>query len=247
MNPLFRAASVTSASPMETDKTDPVHKMETESHQDLLEAGDCNQYEEIARKEIGDPQKYLDTYKRRSFSKTIGIIQNSHWKVESSLLFKSKSEGNLNELIDDEQKPSILKTIYRSLMRKQKYKVTKELHYSSPCLLNVGPRDTESNHVKMQKEEKILNSLPMMSPDSSTYHQPLFSCFNTQKPTMPSHKNVLRPRDVKESFLNLSDLVKLFLQFSATVKIDRFSVTDITCELCAIHHPFSLQLTVVTM
>ena len=129
-------------------------------------------------------------------------------------LLKSKSEGNLSELVESEPKPSFFQSIYRGLMTRHKKHEqgmkAKSFYQSSPCLAY------DENEIEMTEQRKTpffqkppyqedqMKSLPFLhesrgeSLNSNFFHQPLFSCFNTvAKPMMPNHKSVQRPRDVK--------------------------------------------------
>ena len=165
-------------------------------------------------KTIGDPEKLETPSKQgRDMPNVLQKFKKPRGEHQGRLL-KSKSEGNLSELVESEPKPSFFQSIYRGLMTRHKKQEqgmkAKSFYQSSPCLAY------DENEIEMTEQRKTpffqkppyqedqMKSLPFLhesrgeSLNSNFFHQPLFSCFNTvSKPMMPNHKNVQRPRDVK--------------------------------------------------
>ena len=166
-------------------------------------------------KQIGDPEK-IENYGKveqggesiRYIRKSVHIFRNPIVEHQARLL-KSKSEGNLNELVEKEPKPSFLQSIYkRGLMtrsKKQEKDLRKGLfHQSSPCLVStvsdIGmteqAKETTFKKISCCQEEQM-QSLPLFcesrgeSLNSYFIQQPIFFCFTAgSRPIMPNHKTV---------------------------------------------------------
>ena len=64
-------------------------------------------------KQISDPEKIGES--KSDICKSVHIFRKPRVEHQARLL-KSKSEGNLNELVEKETKPSFFQSIYRDLM-----------------------------------------------------------------------------------------------------------------------------------
>ena len=126
-------------------------------------------------------------------------------------LSRSKSENNLKEL--KEEKPSSLfGSSFKNLWRKKEEEEVKVMEISSP-MLNRRPMILKTGHQESLGENLNFSSMTDLrrEPASSEqrnffFQRPIFSCFYgsnkeskewTEERSMPNHKTMTRPRDVK--------------------------------------------------
>ena len=178
--------------------------------------------ENITQIIIGDPESKRHKARQGVLQKSVRLFRKSKSTPDS--FFKSKSEGNIKELVDNESKPSLLQSYKGSLL--QIYKGFTSLNLRSPdrrvpCMEAPGFLSLREEVSNLDDNQRMIcklsqpgsSSLPPVMSDSSCaegFQSSLFSCFTAgSKPMMPNHRNVLRPRDIKER-LCLSPLLSHF-------------------------------------
>ena len=126
-------------------------------------------------------------------------------------LSRSKSENNLKEL--KEEKPSSLfGSSFKNLWRKKEEEEVKVMEISSP-MLNRRPMILKTGHQESLGENLNFSSMTDLRRDPASseqrnffFQRPIFSCFYgsnkeskewTEERSMPNHKTMTRPRDVK--------------------------------------------------
>ena len=121
---------------------------------------DMDKQEIVNLKQIGDPEKLknYEIFKHGGESgsvlqKSVHIFRKPRVEHQARLL-KSKSEGNLNELVDNEPKPSVFKSINRGLMTRSKKQGIdpnrRSFHQSTQCLVSTGKEMRWQNEQKRQ-------------------------------------------------------------------------------------------------
>jgi hypothetical protein len=214
INPLFEQTSLNDPDLEKTEISSP-NSMEDPLSQQIATNTEKATMDkpEIARlKQIGDPEKMENHRKVKQGGESKSVLQRSvrifrKPRVEhQARLLKSKSEGNLNELLETEPKPSFFQSIYRGLMTRSKKQDVdlkrRPFYQSTPCLVSTGS-DIEMTELtkaatlqgQSYNQEDQLQSFPLFhesrgeSLHTNLFQQPLFS-----KPIMPNHKTVQRPR-----------------------------------------------------
>ena len=148
-------------------------------------------------KTIGDPEtNSTKLFLRKS-------KQFFRYRKDSSSIFKSKSEGNIKELVESEPRNTFMQSLYRGLTSLNfKYSEKMPNTESENTFLSLGSEVTTLNHnqenvSRMRKQEiPSMKSLPCLSQPES-----LLSCFALGgKQIKPNHRNVLRPRDIKVKY-----------------------------------------------
>ena len=150
-------------------------------------------------------------------------------KIPQDSFFKSKSEGNIKELVDNESKPSLLQSLYKgftssmnlkSAERKVQQQATANMEDSGFLSLRAEVAHLDDNQrmiCRLSGGGTDSASLPpvITAPNCSDgCEASLFSCFSAgSRPIMPNHRNVLRPRDIKEH-ISVSLSLSLMLQFN---------------------------------
>ena len=146
-------------------------------------------------KTIGDPEiNSTRTFLRKSkqfFRKP---------RDSSSAIFKSKSEGNIKELVEREPRSTFMQSLYRGFTSLNfRYSEKMPNTESENTFLSLRPEVTTLNHnqenvSRMRKQEiPSMKSLPCLSQSES-----LLSCFALGgKQIKPNHRSVQRPRDIK--------------------------------------------------
>ena len=122
-------------------------------------------------------------------------------------LSRSKSENNLRDLKEEKPPSSLFSSSFKNLWRKKEEEV-KVMEISSP-LLNRRPMVLKSQgQESLDKESLTFSSMTDLrvgrdagsEQQRAFFQKPIFSCFmNTKEEerSMPNHKTVTRPRDVK--------------------------------------------------
>ena len=127
-------------------------------------------------------------------------------------LSRSKSENNLRDLKEEKPPSSLFSSSFKNLWRKKEEEV-KVMEISSP-LLNRRPMVLKSQgQESLDKESLTFSSMTDLRVGRDTgseqqrafFQKPIFSCFMNTKErelkeeerSMPNHKTVTRPRDVK--------------------------------------------------
>ena len=152
-------------------------------------------------KTIGDPEINSKPYKNL-LRKTKPLFRIP----KDSFIFRSKSEGNIKELVDREPRSTLMQSLYRGFsslnFKHSEQKTPKtEMEYT---FLSLGPEVTTLNHnqehvSRMRKQEiPSMKSLPCLSQSQSDLQFSLLSCFASGgKQMKPNHRSVQRPRDIK--------------------------------------------------
>ena len=132
-------------------------------------------------------------------------------KESKSFLVKSRSEGNIKELIDKDSKPSLFTSLYRgfsSMSFRCPEQKQDDTDYTSPANypLSLGNEVSSlgEHQLTVQKLRNKETSPSVESDVRDGRHTSLFSCFSSNlgnKAIMPNHRNFMRPRDVKEYFV----------------------------------------------
>ena len=144
-------------------------------------------------KTIGDPEiNSTKSFLRKS--------KKFFRKPRDSSIFKSKSEGNIKELVEKEPRSTIMQSLYRGFSSLNfGYSEKMPNTESENTFLSLGPEVTTLNHnqenVSRMRNQEIpsMKSLPCLSQSES-----LLSCFALGgKQIKPNHRNVQRPRDIK--------------------------------------------------
>ena len=233
-NPLFKHHAETSHRLLKSDEEGghPVRKIESqynsvvksERHTVVKQADEETVYTSSGRNyqnhkaseeypiiSIGDPEKCIPKGQIHTnvFRQSLKHIKARKNTAYPSNLLRSKSEGNIHELIMKEEKPSLFKSIKRFVSRGNKSKDSVgssrgyDFYQSTPCLASME-NEFEIDRCKRSRtmcEDDDVHSLPLFfKSKGEALHQQttLFSCFNSgTRPIMPNHKNVQRPRDVK--------------------------------------------------
>ena len=127
-------------------------------------------------------------------------------------LSRSKSENNLRDLKEEKSPSSLFSSSFKNLWRKKEEEV-KVMEISSP-LLNRRPMVLKSQgQESLDKESLTFSSMTDLrvgrdagsDQQRAFFQKPIFSCFMNTKErelkeeerSMPNHKTVTRPRDVK--------------------------------------------------
>ena len=121
-------------------------------------------------------------------------------KPRDSSIFKSKSEGNIKELVEREPRSTFMQSLYRGFSSLNfRYSEKMPNTESENTFLSLGPEVTTLNHnqenVSRMRNQEIpsMKSLPCLSQSES-----LLSCFALGgKQIKPNHRSVQRPRDIK--------------------------------------------------
>ena len=140
---------------------------------------------------------------------------------DTSSIFKSKSEGNIKELVEKEPRSTIMQSLYRGFSSLNfGYSEKMPNTESENTFLSLGPEVTTLNHnqenVSRMRNQEIpsMKSLPCLSQPES-----LLSCFALGgKQIKPNHRSVQRPRDIKVNKIE-KELIN-FLQTRATAIYD---------------------------
>ena len=154
---------------------------------------------------IGDPEEKKHKARESVLQKSMRMLRKS--KIPQDSFFKSKSEGNIKELVDNESKPSLLQSLYKgftssmnlkSAERKSRpaYTATEDSGFLS---LRAEVAHLADNQRMICKFSGGTGSASLPPVITEGGQGSLFSCFTAgSKPIMPNHRNVLRPRDIKE-------------------------------------------------
>ncbi len=145
-------------------------------------------------KTIGDPETNATQFFLRKSKKFFRKTRNN------SPIFKSKSEGNIKELIEREPRNTFMQSIYQGFTSLNfRYSEKMPNTESENTFLSLGSEVTTLNHnqenvSRMRKQEiPSMKSLPCLSQSES-----LLSCFAIGgKQIKPNHRSVQRPRDIK--------------------------------------------------
>ena len=182
--------------------------------------------ENITQIIIGDPEgKKHKGRERGVLQKSVRMFRKSKSNPES--FFKSKSEGNIKELVDNESKPSLLQSYKGSLI--QIYRNLRPQSRRSPTSESGGFLSLREEVNHLDHNQRMIGRLSEAGPGSlppviSSCESSLFSCFTAgSKPIMPNHRSVLRPRDIKECVC-LSPLMRsLIIAFYISKELRAYS------------------------
>ena len=177
----------------------------------------------LSPKLIGNPELHqLPKTRRNVLQKSVRMFRKS--KEHKSLIVKSKSEGNIKELIDKEPKPTLMQSLVRGFSSMNfRYSEQKPLEAEKPtsCFLSLGAEVSSLNEnqktvSKLRKQELQPKSLQYLSDQESPAS--LFSCFTLgTRPLMPNHRNVMRPRDIKVCIIVSSRKINELIRFNNSV------------------------------
>ena len=186
--------------------------------EESLEVAEAKEIPQVdTRVMIGDPEDLVDDVMRES------CLPDSNFPAMNCLprpvrmfrrsmgrsgglggLSRSKSENNLRDL--KEEKPSSLfGSSFKNLWRKKEEEV-KVMEISSP-MLNRRPMILKTGQENLSESLNFSSMTDLRrdqgaSEQRAFFHRPIFSCFmgskeRTEERSMPNHKTVTRPRDVK--------------------------------------------------
>ena len=184
--------------------------------------------ENITQIIIGDPEAKQN--KRQSvLQKSVRMFKSKSRGYPGSFS-KSKSEGNIKELVDNESKRSLLQSLYKGFTSMNLKSLEKRSHNLEAGFLSLRE---EVNHLDDNQRmicklsQASLPPLPPASNCSDGCQASLFSCFTAgSKPIMPNHKHVLRPRDVKCRDIK----ERLCLRHNITFRPYLYSLKDKGCS-----------------
>ena len=159
---------------------------------------------------IGDPEEQKHKARESVLQKSMRILRKS--KIPQDSFFKSKSEGNIKELVDNESKPSLLHSLYKGFTSSMNLKSGDRKSSPTNNIEDSGFLSLRAEVAHLADNQRMIGKLsgaggPASLPPVITggCQGSLFSCFTAgSKPIMPNHRNVLRPRDIKERYLCLS-------------------------------------------
>ena len=165
--------------------------------------------ENITPKTIGNPETNgFHKSPENVFQKSFRLFRES--RASRSSIFKSKSEGNIKELIDEEPRPSLVQSLYRGFSSSMNFRYSEqhppETNKPSSCFLSLGAEvntltRNQRSVSQLRRQDTQIKSLPSYLPPPS--QASLFSCFTAgsgnglNKPVMSNHRNFMRPRDIK--------------------------------------------------
>ena len=157
---------------------------------------------------IGDPEEKKNKARESVLQKSMRMLRKS--KIPQDSFFKSKSEGNIKELVDNESKPSLLQSLYKGFTSSRNLK-SADRKATTGTAEDSGFLSLRAEVAHLADNQRMIGklsggtdsaSLPpvITAPSFSADCQgSLFSCFTAgSRPIMPNHRNVLRPRDIKE-------------------------------------------------
>ena len=163
--------------------------------------------ENITPKTIGNPETNgFHKSPENVFQKSFRLFRES--RASRSSIFKSKSEGNIKELIDEEPRPSLVQSLYRGFSSSMNFRYSEqqppETNKPSSCFLSLGAEvntltRNQRSVSQLRRQDTQIKSLPYLPPSQPS----LFSCFTAgpgnglNKPAMSNHRNFMRPRDIK--------------------------------------------------
>ena len=163
--------------------------------------------ENITPKTIGNPETNgFHKSPENVFQKSFRLFRES--RASRSSIFKSKSEGNIKELIDEEPRPSLVQSLYRGFSSSMNFRYSEqqppETNKPSSCFLSLGAEvntltRNQRSVSQLRRQDTQIKSLPYLPPSQAS----LFSCFTAgpgnglNKPAMSNHRNFMRPRDIK--------------------------------------------------
>ena len=164
--------------------------------------------ENITPKTIGNPETNgFHKSPENVFQKSFRLFRES--RASRSSIFKSKSEGNIKELIDEEPRPSLVQSLYRGFSSSMNFRYSEqhppETNKPSSCFLSLGAEvntltRNQRSVSQLRRQDTQIKSLPSYLPPSQAS---LLSCFTAgsgnglNKPVMSNHRNFMRPRDIK--------------------------------------------------
>ena len=169
---------------------------------------------------IGDPEEKKNKARESVLQKSMRMLRKS--KIPQDSFFKSKSEGNIKELVDNESKPSLLQSLYKGFTSSRNLKSADRK--ANTCKTgDSGFLSLRAEVDHLADNQRMICRLSGGGTDSASLppvitapncsdgcEASLFSCFSAgSRPIMPNHRNVLRPRDIKER-LCLSPLLSHF-------------------------------------
>ena len=104
---------------------------------------------------IGDPEHNIKRKEVKSvLQKSVRLFKRPRVNWQACLL-KSKSEGNIKELVENDSKTTFFQSIYKSFKaknKKQEYQIEmKRFHQSTPCLTSI---DNEED-IEEEKTPKV--------------------------------------------------------------------------------------------
>ena len=173
---------------------------------------------------IGNPEEKKDKARESVLQKSMRMLRKS--KIPQDSFFKSKSEGNIKELVDNESKPSLLQSLYKGFTSSRNLKSADRK--ANTCKTgDSGFLSLRAEVDHLADNQRMICRLSGGGTDSASLppvitapncsegcEASLFSCFSAgSRPIMPNHRNVLRPRDIKEH-ISVSLSLSLMLQFN---------------------------------
>lgn len=162
----------------------------------------------VVPKTIGYPEMNEAKSRKNILQKSVRLFSRRS-KDQKSLMVKSKSEGNIKELIDKEPRQSLLQSLYRgfsSMSFRCPEQKTDDItyHQENTGYLSLGAElfslnENQMTVQKLKSREAQMQSLPFMAQPPEEGQTSIFSCFTNvgTKPLMPNHRSVMRPRDIK--------------------------------------------------
>ena len=162
----------------------------------------------VVPKTIGYPEMNDGKLRKNILQKSVRLFSRRS-KDQKALLVKSKSEGNIKELIDKEPKQSLIQSLYRgfsSMSFRCPEQKTDDITYNegNTCYLSLGAElfslnENQMTVQKLRNREAQMQSLPFIAQPQEENQTSIFSCFTNvgTKPLMPNHRSVMRPRDIK--------------------------------------------------
>ena len=157
----------------------------------------------VPEKVIGNPEDMnINGQRLGVLQKSFRLFRRSK-QVNEPRLWKSTSEGNLKETVNNEKKPSYFQTLRQGIKRRSRKQESKLFYQSTPCLANIEPgfETWKSADVPAYPYLEDMGSLPLFfktEGETMYFYEPhSYNVSSGSKPLMPNHKNVQRPRDVK--------------------------------------------------
>jgi len=202
------------------DRNKPARSCENKTKRNFMKMKSLNNE---SFKAIGSPESLTSHQTEKSrinvLQKSVRLFKRS--KDNKSNIVKCKSEGNIKELIDKEPKFSLMQSLYKGFSS-MNLRYSEQKHYTSAkpsCYNSLGPEistltfndevgilgDNQKAVSNLRRQESQMNSLPITySAESDTS---IFSCFAAgHRAMMPNHRNVMRPRDIKNKNLRKSQI-----------------------------------------